>query len=107
MKVYLGEIVDFRGTWGSGIGYLCFKDGRDVPCENAPTVRALDSAFGDVITGHSVDLDALVGKEIIWWHGDMGMMMGGFIPADLWDGPEIPEGGLELSEDELSSSLLM
>ena len=107
MKIYHDEIVNFTGYWGSGIARLYFANGRDVPCENAPTVRALDSAFGDVITGHSVDLDALVGKEIIWWHGDMGMMMGGFIPADLWDGPEIPEGGLELSEDELSSSLLM
>ena len=62
-----GTILGFSGSWGSGIGYLEIKrsDGiiDNVPCDNAPTDRALDAAYGDVITAeHTVNQEAIKGK---------------------------------------------
>ncbi len=85
-----GTITGFRGSWGSGIGYLII-DGVPVPCENAPTVRALEGAFGDVIgEGHTVDQSRLEeGLEVYYSVDDLGML-NGFTPVDDAT-PEIEE----------------
>lgn len=95
---YQGTITGFRGSWGSGIGYLII-DGEPIMCENAPTVRALDGCFGDVIgRDHSVDDSAIKGQEIVYSVDDLGMLAG-FTPVSEWTGPEIPEEGLEDDDD--------
>jgi len=82
-----GTIVDFKGSWGSGIAIICIKDNRgkvqEIPCENTTTVRALDSMFDGVITaGHSVNVEAIRGKKVKWVWDDMGLMLGGIIPIE-------------------------
>lgn len=90
---YKGTIVGFRGSRGSGLGSLVLED-RIIPCENAPTVRALDACFGGVITpGHTADSNPLRGKEIVYSVDDLGLLMA-FTPVEDWTGPEIPEEGL-------------
>jgi hypothetical protein len=75
-----GTITGFRGSWLSGIAYLEI-DGVGVPCENAPTVRALEGAFGDVIAeGHTVSQEAIVGKEI--YYSMDGFVLCAFTPVD-------------------------
>ena len=77
-----GIIKSFGGTWGSGIGYLLVESngkGLTIPCENAPTVRALENCFGNVIgPGHSVDNEngGHVGEEIFFSVDDFGMLEG-------------------------------
>lgn len=77
-EIRKGKIIGFHGTWGSGLGYLSIKreDGvvETISCENAPTVRALDDAFGNVIKDHMVDNKAIEGKEIYYSIGDFGLL---------------------------------
>ena len=85
-NVHLGTIQGFSGSWGSGVGFLSFlnDDGSEysVPCDNGATVRALDAAFGDVISpGHCVDVSAICGQRVAWFYDDMGLMLGGFLPV--------------------------
>jgi len=80
-----GTIVGFSGSWGIGIGYLEIKksDGlvESIPCDNAPTVRALDAAYGNVITeAHTVNQEAIKGKEI--YYSVSGGLLEGFTPAE-------------------------
>jgi len=85
-EIRKGKIVGFQGSWGSGLGSLVVKDSRTgsidhVSCENAPTVRALDGAFGNVITeGHMVNNEAIKGKEIYYSVGSYGVLEG-FTPV--------------------------
>jgi hypothetical protein len=70
-KMKQGKIVEFVGTWCSGIAHLHIEsDGIiiPVPCDNAPTVRALEGFFGNVIgPGHIVKKDGgHVGEEIMY-----------------------------------------
>lgn len=52
-----------------------------VPCENAPTVRALQAAFGDFITaGHTACGRGSVGQWIFYDVDDLGML-DGFTPC--------------------------
>jgi hypothetical protein len=93
---YYGKIVAFAGTWGSGLGYLVMEDENAaqivVPCDNAPTVRALDACFGDVIDdNHCVNNEAIEGKEIYWSYDEYGMTLAGFTPVDDWDQDWIEE----------------
>jgi hypothetical protein len=75
-----GTLGGFSGSFGSGLGFLII-DGRPVPCENGPTVRALESAFGDVITeGHQADGRTLEGKEI-FFETDFSGVLNGFTPV--------------------------
>lgn len=69
MKTYVGEIVEFKGSWSSGIATLIIKNSKgethNILCENTPTVRKLDSTFGDIITNdHCVNNSILKGKMI-------------------------------------------
>ena len=83
-----GITVNFRGSWGSGLGYLDIEDSETkqveaVPCDNASTVRALEAAFGNVITpGHTANGPGYKGQEIYWDYDEIGLVLGGFSPVD-------------------------
>lgn len=51
MKTVIGTLMGFDGSMGSGIAYLVVQDDKKVthtiPCENAPTMRALLSIYDD------------------------------------------------------------
>jgi len=89
-----GKIIEFQGSWMSGIAQLIIEDSEtgtteSICCENTSTVRALDDAYGDVIdSNHSLDNDAIFGKQILWFSD--GLIMTGFTPAE--------EAGEELLE---------
>ena len=80
-----GKLIEFRGTWGSGIGNLSIKvDGvvRNYPCDNGATVRSLESAFGNVITeGHTASGDGYKGKEVFFSVDEFGLLEG-FTPVE-------------------------
>jgi len=82
-----GKILEFRGSWGSGLGTLFIEDSETgeveaVLCENGPTVRALEAAFGNVITpGHSACGSGHKGQEIFWSVDDLGLLSG-FTPVE-------------------------
>lgn len=79
-EIRKGKIVGFQGMWMSGLATLIIKDSRTgnldyIHCDNAPTVRALDAAFGDVITeGHMIDNKAIKGKNIYYSLGSFGIL---------------------------------
>jgi len=84
--VQRGTIQGFQGSWGSGIAILIIKKENgeidNVPCDNAPTVRALESAFGNVIgAGHTMSTENIKGKEIFYDYTDWGTLAG-FVPVD-------------------------
>jgi len=86
-KINKGKIKEFRGTYQSGLGALILVDASGieqlVPCENAPTVRALDLCFGGVIgDAHDVNQSAIAGKEIYWSLDEYGLTLGGFTPVE-------------------------
>lgn len=95
MRIEKGKIVAFQGSWCSGLGYLIIEkeDGTidRVPCDNGPTVRALESAFGNVITpGHTANGEGCKGKEIFYSPDEWGLVLEGFTPveeasAELWE----------------------
>ena len=87
-----GRIQGFEGSWGSGLGFLTIEDSEThrlmrIPCDNAPTVRALEAAFGNVIgSAHDVNGNGgHIGKEIYWSHDEMGLVLGGFTPVESLD----------------------
>jgi hypothetical protein len=60
MTARSGQIVGFYGTMGSGIATLAIAIEPQgyvahVPCENAPTVRALRDAFGNDVIGQEIE----------------------------------------------------
>jgi len=75
-----GRIIGFEGSWSSGLGYLIVKNSKTkaverVPCDNTQTVRALDAAFGDVITdAHTVNNDAIRGQDIYYYTDGVGLL---------------------------------
>lgn len=80
--MYTGVIEDFSGGWNSGIAILSLTDGVHIPCENGPTVRALEEAYpGFIGEGHTVNVDVIRGKEIAYQMTDYGLMSG-FIPVE-------------------------
>lgn len=86
-KIRKGEIIGFQGSWMSGLGTLIVKNldtGRveNISCENAPTVRAFENAFGDIIqAGHTADFSKIKGKRIFYSVGDFGIFEG-FTPVE-------------------------
>jgi len=81
-----GTIEGFGGSWGSGIAVIRI-DGQTIPCENAPTVRALASFIPGVIgPGHTVNVKAIIGQEVAWEMDEMGLMLGAIGPADYDEG---------------------
>jgi len=83
-SVKKGRIVGFRGSWGSGIAQLLIETEngpKSIPCDNAPTVRALDAAFGGVIDkGHTANTESIKGRPIAYVMDDMDLVLGGFVP---------------------------
>ena len=99
----IGTIVEFSGSWGSGLGTLWFEE-EGVSCENGATVRALEGCFGEVIAaGHTVNQDAIRGQRVVYSVDDMGILIG-FTPVDEWVGPKIPPEGLEDPDEEEQES---
>jgi len=92
MQLNKGILKEFRGSWGSGIGQLLIEDSdtgitEAIPCDNAPTVRALESCFGNVITpGHAAGGNGFKGQEVFWSYDELGLILGGFTPVK--DAPE-------------------
>jgi len=82
-----GKIIDFEGTWGSGLATLIVEDEEgkihEIPCDNAPTVRALESAFGNIISaGRTANIKNAKGKWIFYELTDWGTLAG-FVPEEL------------------------
>jgi len=89
-EFHYGKIVCLQGSWGSGLATLIVlnRDGVmvSIPCDNAPTVRALDGAFGDFIApGHTFNNEAIAGKEIIYSYDETGIILGGITPIENLD----------------------
>ena len=96
MEIRKGKLIQFRGSWGSGLAILEIEDSETsahelVPCDNGATVRALESAFGDVITeGHTANGDGYKGREVYWSLDEFGLVLEGFTPVA--DAPPILAG---------------
>lgn len=91
MDVRKGKLKGFRGSWGSGLGFLVIEDSKtgfteEIPCENGATVRALEGCFGNVIgNGHCVKSDQEAGfydKEVYWSLDEFGIVLEAFTPVD-------------------------
>jgi len=88
MEVRKGKLIQFGGSWGSGLGLLTIVDSdsglpESVPCDNGATVRALEAAFGDVITeAHTANGDGYKGQEVYWTKDEFGLVLGGFTPVE-------------------------
>ena len=88
MEIRKGKLIQFHGSWGSGLATLEIEDSETgahelVPCDNGATVRALESAFGDVITeAHTANGDGYKGREVYWSFDELGLVLGGFTPVE-------------------------
>ncbi len=88
MEIRKGKIKDFIGSWSSGLGFIVIQDCEtgeieQVPCDNGPTVRALENCFGNVITpNHTAKGNGYRDKEIFWSVGELGLVLGGFTPVE-------------------------
>ena len=74
-----GIIKGFGGSWGSGLAILIIEDSHGechrIPCDNAPTVRALSYLFPNVIgANHSVNVNAIMNKQIEYDIDDIGVL---------------------------------
>ena len=91
-----GRLIQFRGSWGSGLATLEIEDSETgahelIPCDNGATVRALESAFGDVITeGHTANGDGYRDQEVYWSYDELGLVLEGFTPVK--DAPPVLAG---------------
>ena len=88
MEIRKGRLIEFRGSWGSGLGTLEIEDSETsecepVPCDNGATVRALEVAFGNVITNsHTANGNGYKGREVYWSLDELGLVLGGFTPVE-------------------------
>ena len=88
MEIRKGRLIQFRGSWGSGLGTLEIEDSETgahehIPCDNAPAVRALEAAFGSVITdGHTANGNGYKGQEVYWSLDEFGLVLAGFTPVE-------------------------
>ncbi len=88
METRKGRLVQFGGSWGSGLGTLEIEDSETgehefVPCDNGATVRALEAAFGDVITpAHTANGDGYKRQEVYWSYDEFGLVLEGFTPVE-------------------------
>ena len=100
-QVRRGKIVEFQGSWMSGLGALVIDDEDrgvvSIPCENAQTVRCLEGAFSNVIgDAHDVKTDGgHVGQEVYYSMDEMGLILGAFTPVD-----EAPDALVDFYEKE-------
>ena len=88
MKIRKGKLIQFGGSWGSGLGTLEIEDSETgvpelVPCDNGATVRALEAAFGNVITdGHTANGGGYKGREVYWSLDELGLVLEWFTPVE-------------------------
>ena len=88
MDIRKGKLIQFGGSWGSGLGILEIEDSETgvrerVPCDNGATVRALEAAFGDVITpAHTASGDGYKGREVYWSLDEFGLVLEAFTPVE-------------------------
>ena len=88
MEIRKGRLMQFRGSWGSGLGTLEIEDSETgecepVPCDNGATVRALEAAFGNVITnGHTANGGGYKGREVYWSLDELELVLEGFTPVE-------------------------
>ncbi len=88
MEIKKGRLIQFRGSWGSGLATLEIEDSETgahelIPCDNGATVRALEAAFGNVITpGHTANGDGYKGQEVYWSFDELGLVLEGFTPVE-------------------------
>ena len=85
MEIKKGKIKDLQGSWGSGMAILVVEtdEGREsLPCDNGPTVRALDSCFGVIEPGHTFNIKNAVDKEIFYSMDELGLLLAGFTPVE-------------------------
>ena len=85
-----GQIVSLQETWGSGIAELTIKDENGhidvIPCENAQTVRAFESAFGNVISdSHTINPKGNHIGQWIFYSIDAFGLFEGFTPENEVD----------------------
>lgn len=83
--IHRAKIIELRGSWSSGLATLVVEDENGqrtgVACENGPTVRALDSAFGCIVPGHCISQENIKGQEIYYTYDELGICLGGFSPV--------------------------
>ena len=83
-----GRLIQFGGSWGSGLGTLEIEDSETgehelVLCDNGATVRALEAAFGNVITpAHTANGNGYKGQEVYWSYDELGLVLEGFTPVE-------------------------
>ena len=88
MEIRKGRLIQFHGSWGSGLGTLEIEDSEigeheHVHCDNGATVRALEAAFGNVITpGHTASGNGYKGREVYWSYDEFGLILAGFTPVE-------------------------
>jgi len=88
VEIRKGKLIQFYGSWGSGLGYLEIEDSETgehehVPCDNGVTVRVLEGAFGDTITeGHTANGNGYKGRGVYWSYDEFGLVLGGFTPVE-------------------------
>jgi len=88
MEIRKGRLIQFGGSWGSGLATLEIEGSETgahelIPCDNGATVRALEAAFGDVITeGHTANGDGYKGREVYWSYDEFGLVLEGFTPVE-------------------------
>lgn len=80
-----GTIVEFRGSWSSGLATLVVVNAEtgkteSLPADSGPLGRALINAFGASGNGHTINNDAIKGEEIFYAMDDMGLTLAGFVP---------------------------
>jgi hypothetical protein len=79
-----GKILSIQPSGGLVIIKVKNEDGKvsTVLGDNGPTVRALNAAYGGVITaGHTFNPRAVVGRSIEYETDDLGLLLG-FNPLD-------------------------
>jgi len=88
MEIRKGRLIQFRGSWGRGLGTLEIQasetgEREPVPCDNGATVRALEAAFGNVITpAHTANGGGYKGQEVYWSLDELGLVLEGFTPVE-------------------------
>jgi len=88
VEIRKGRLIQFSGSWGSGLGTLEIEDSETsvhelVPCDNGATVRALEAAFGNVITpAHTANGGGYKGREVYWSLDEFGLVLAGFTPVE-------------------------
>ena len=87
-----GTIVNFTGSWKSGLGTLWIqKEGEadmvGVPCENESTIEILSQYVGGVRNDAGVDLQQFRGWEVFFTMDDTDRIMDGIVPVD--DSPKL------------------